>query len=198
MFGMILQRINEKVKYLILSPGVRKKKSWRACFEGYVGICLLALVIWGLSLLVNCQNIPATKIWKKSYGMDFVHLSPGSGDTVDPSFVWKDCLKAEFSSFAKKCRARGGFFKCCLGGWDFYQKFNIQINFFLLEKGWINMMIFVIPWGTWIWPEKRPTQGDAERNGRMTGGAGSHTLPTSVPLRLADKTGCWLNWTSIL
>ena len=58
----------------------------------------------------------ATKIAKESYGFDSFSIVPGNGSNSDPTECKKDCLKAEFSNFAKKCRRTGGFFKCCRSG----------------------------------------------------------------------------------
>ena len=58
------------------------------------------------------------KILKDTYGFDFVSLVPGSGKVWDPTKGWKNCLKGEFSKFARKCRKRGGVFKCCFSGYD--------------------------------------------------------------------------------
>ena len=56
------------------------------------------------------------KILKDTYGFDFVSFVPGSGKVWDPTKGWKNCLKGEYSKFARKCRKRGGVFKCCFSG----------------------------------------------------------------------------------
>ena len=67
---------------------------------------------------VKCKslNLLAKKIWKETFGYDSVSISPGSGPTSDWTSPLKNCLKAEYSNFAKKCRRRGGVFKCCFSG----------------------------------------------------------------------------------
>ena len=63
------------------------------------------------------------KLWKKTYGMDFVDFLPVVNFTVvqgqtiyAPSFhrVYKNCLGAEYGKFALDCKKKGGFFKCCM------------------------------------------------------------------------------------
>ena len=56
------------------------------------------------------------QIWKDTYGFDFVSRSPGDGANADPTMGYKNCLKADFSKFAEKCRKKGGVFKCCSSG----------------------------------------------------------------------------------
>ena len=48
------------------------------------------------------------QIWKETYGFDFVSRSPGDGANADPTMGYKNCLKAEYSKFARKCRKKGG------------------------------------------------------------------------------------------
>ena len=47
------------------------------------------------------------KIWKKTFGFDFVSLDMFSFK------CHRYCYKAEKRKFAKKCRKKNGFFKCC-------------------------------------------------------------------------------------
>ena len=65
------------------------------------------------------------KLWKKTYGMDFVDFLPVvnftavQGQTIyAPSFytVYKNCLGAEYGKYAEECKKKGGFFKCCMTG----------------------------------------------------------------------------------
>ena len=54
------------------------------------------------------------KIWKRTYGFDYV-----SFNYMKTKYIYTrcfmNCLKAELKSFARKCRKKGGVFKCCLG-----------------------------------------------------------------------------------
>ncbi|XP_023335743.1 uncharacterized protein LOC111707004 isoform X2 [Eurytemora carolleeae] len=52
--------------------------------------------------------------WKETYGVD--HASKNTKQEANK--VLLDCVKAENSKFAKKCRKNNGLFKCCLGGWN--------------------------------------------------------------------------------
>ncbi|XP_023324173.1 uncharacterized protein LOC111698145 isoform X2 [Eurytemora carolleeae] len=52
-----------------------------------------------------------TQKWREVYGYDFASKL---GDTSD---VLKNCIKAESSKFAKKCKKSGGLFKCCSAKW---------------------------------------------------------------------------------
>ena len=54
------------------------------------------------------------KVWKKTYGFDFVGIMPGIGHETNSLSCQEHCLKEEFGSYAKKCRKDGGFFKCCV------------------------------------------------------------------------------------
>ncbi|XP_023340610.1 uncharacterized protein LOC111710724 isoform X2 [Eurytemora carolleeae] len=54
------------------------------------------------------------KKWKEVYGFDFAHLG------FDGSERLLDCVKAESSEFAKKCKKNKGFFKCCSNAWNLY------------------------------------------------------------------------------
>ncbi|XP_023345922.1 uncharacterized protein LOC111714920 [Eurytemora carolleeae] len=49
-----------------------------------------------------------TQKWREVFGYDFASKQGDSGD------VLKNCIKAESSKFAKKCKKRGGLFKCCV------------------------------------------------------------------------------------
>ena len=53
------------------------------------------------------------KIWKKTYGFDWADYVPGRGKAAHHFKCNEHCLKAEFGSFAQKCKREGGFFKCC-------------------------------------------------------------------------------------
>ena len=56
------------------------------------------------------------KVWKRTYGYDHVSLVPGQGNLDNKTPCMVDCLKAEYSKFAKQCRKKGGVFKCCMFG----------------------------------------------------------------------------------
>jgi len=57
-----------------------------------------------------------TKIWKKTYGFDYVHVVTGEEKARLYPETFKACVKTELkSSFAKKCRKDNGLFKCCNG-----------------------------------------------------------------------------------
>ena len=56
----------------------------------------------------------AKKLWKKTYGFDFVGIMPALGKASNSISCQKHCLKEEFGNYAKKCRKEGGFFKCCV------------------------------------------------------------------------------------
>ena len=53
------------------------------------------------------------KIWKRTYGFDFVSVKPSKKQPVKHFSCMKYCLKSEFGNFAKQCRKKGGLFKCC-------------------------------------------------------------------------------------
>ena len=56
------------------------------------------------------------KIWKRTYGFDYLSKINGLKSDGDLSPCWKHCLKAEYGEWAKKCKAEGGIFKCCVYG----------------------------------------------------------------------------------
>ena len=62
------------------------------------------------------------KLWKKTYGMDFVDFLPVVNLTIVDGLtlysasmhkIHKHCLAAEYGKFALDCKKNGGFFKCC-------------------------------------------------------------------------------------
>ena len=68
-------------------------------------------------------------LWKKTYGFDYAAFIPGKGGKANMNKCQQECLKAEYSKFAKDCKADKGFFKCCLLGYNilismFYNFFN--------------------------------------------------------------------------
>jgi len=66
------------------------------------------------------------KAWKQSYGLENVRSLPRNPPTnqtkpedknsgiVNTDICGEDCIDMERSKFAKKCKKRGGFFKCCM------------------------------------------------------------------------------------
>ena len=54
------------------------------------------------------------QLWKDTYGFDTVNFiqSDHEDDDITPCAV--DCLYAEFSSFAQRCKEAGGVYKCCV------------------------------------------------------------------------------------
>ena len=80
----------------------------------------LILCLWPDSFL-------AKQLWKESYGFDFFSFSPGFKGASDNVKCYKNCLKAEFSNFARKCQKKGGFFKCCMSGWEMSNNTVIMI-----------------------------------------------------------------------
>jgi len=55
-------------------------------------------------------------LWKKTYGFDYVSFNDKEGSKLYTTNCYKNCLKAENRKFAKRCRRRGGLFKCCMTG----------------------------------------------------------------------------------
>ena len=53
------------------------------------------------------------KLWKKTYGFDYVALIEGQHGKANNTKCFMKCFKAEQSRFARKCRKDGGLFKCC-------------------------------------------------------------------------------------
>ena len=67
------------------------------------------------------------KLWKKTYGLDFVSFLPvvnfsvyevnqqkWTYNTTSYHEVHENCLAAEYGKFAQDCKKKGGFFKCCV------------------------------------------------------------------------------------
>ena len=52
-------------------------------------------------------------LWKKTFGYDFVYFHDTKNlYSMLPCHTY--CLKAEHARFARKCKEKGGLFKCCL------------------------------------------------------------------------------------
>jgi len=57
------------------------------------------------------------KAWKKTYGFPYVSVNSWDGKHINPqnnTKCFQKCAKYEQYSFAKDCKKRGGFFKCCI------------------------------------------------------------------------------------
>lgn len=54
-----------------------------------------------------------TKLWKKTYGFDFVSFNTQNPPNQRLTSCYENCLKAESGEFAAKCRRKKGVFKCC-------------------------------------------------------------------------------------
>ena len=54
------------------------------------------------------------KIWKKTYGFDFVAFNDKENSRSFQLPCYINCLKAERKRFARKCKKKGGLFKCCM------------------------------------------------------------------------------------
>ena len=67
-------------------------------------------------------------VWKETYGFDFVSVVPGQGDLSNPTDCYLDCLKAEYSQFAKNCRKGGGVFKCCHLGYTYLSLMLLRLS----------------------------------------------------------------------
>ena len=52
------------------------------------------------------------KLWRKTYGFDFVSLNQKPNQIVKHQDCYENCFKAERGRFAKDCRNDGGLFKC--------------------------------------------------------------------------------------
>ena len=56
------------------------------------------------------------KLWRDTYGYDFATFGRGGEGVMDSTKCWENCLEADFSPFARRCRRNGGEFKCCMAG----------------------------------------------------------------------------------
>ena len=59
------------------------------------------------------------KLWRKTYGFDFVSISKYRTHPVRAYQCIKNCYRAEYGKFANGCRKSKGFFKCCLTSSNF-------------------------------------------------------------------------------
>ena len=66
--------------------------------------------------MTDTASKKSQKIWKETFGFDTVHFTKGNSQplTYSDAPCAKDCLEAEFGSFARSCRRAGGVFKCCM------------------------------------------------------------------------------------
>ena len=53
-------------------------------------------------------------IWKKTYGFDFVSFNDRKNSRSALTQCYINCFKAEQKRFARKCKKKGGLFKCCM------------------------------------------------------------------------------------
>ena len=98
---------------------------------------------WYSHLFILLTSIGA-QILKDKYGFDFVSFVPGSGKKWNPTKGWKNCLKGEYSRFARKCRKRGGVFKCCFSGQVKMTFYHDDLLIHLATgKDWINTELSV-------------------------------------------------------
>ena len=57
--------------------------------------------------------------WKKTYGFDYVAIvTREKRGGLNGTSCLVHCLKAEQEKFAKDCKKKGGFFKCCLNKFE--------------------------------------------------------------------------------
>ena len=54
------------------------------------------------------------KLWKKTYGFDYVSLIEGQHGKANNTKCYINCFRAEHTKFAKDCKDNGGVFKCCM------------------------------------------------------------------------------------
>ena len=54
------------------------------------------------------------RLWRRVYGYDFAYLQKRKRQPAKSYACLKYCYKAERKKFARKCKKKGGFFKCCL------------------------------------------------------------------------------------
>jgi len=64
-------------------------------------------------VLKKFTNTKSMKIWRKTYGFDYVVIKPNGKLKLYPETIAACVKKEAYSKFAKKCRKDGGFFKCC-------------------------------------------------------------------------------------
>merc|ERR1719244_1259075 len=71
----------------------------------------------------------ATKLWKKTYGWDYMSFDWGLKDRGDMVKCMAHCLRAEQRKFARDCKANGGLFKCCINSLrvDSYEKVRYDL-----------------------------------------------------------------------
>jgi hypothetical protein len=71
------------------------------------------------------------KYWKKGHGFPYVKKQRRPKENRGTSSVdcWKKCARLEMSSFARHCKRRGGFFKCCVTSWslEIFEKTRNQL-----------------------------------------------------------------------
>ena len=76
-------------------------------------------------ILIKLFNSGGRKIWKKSYGMQYTEIIPGTDlgmvsndyNSLNLTACIKKCIQMTNSRFAKRCSKNGGYFKCCVDYW---------------------------------------------------------------------------------
>ena len=53
-------------------------------------------------------------LWKKTFGFDYVSFNDRKNSHSVFAKCYINCFKAEQKSFARKCKKKGGLFKCCM------------------------------------------------------------------------------------
>ena len=64
--------------------------------------------------LTDANDGDTSETWKKTYGFDKTIRIRGKKGDADVNPCYEHCLKAEHGKYAKKCKKKGGFFKCCI------------------------------------------------------------------------------------
>jgi hypothetical protein len=80
------------------------------------------------------------KYWKKGYGFPYVKTRQHSTGSIEQSSAvqcWEKCARLEVSSFARQCKRKGGFMKCCVTSWsiNIWEKTRNQLISDGLVKG---------------------------------------------------------------
>jgi hypothetical protein len=88
------------------------------------------------NVLKSFTKNPA-KYWKKGHGFHYAKMlrwkGVGKHPTTSSVSCWKRCAHLEVSSFARHCKRKGGFVKCCVTTWNI-GTFELSRNL-LIEHG---------------------------------------------------------------
>ena len=76
--------------------------------------------------LTDANRGDTSETWKKTFGFDKTIRVRGEGPNADVNPCFEHCVKAEHSKWAKKCRKRGGFFKCCVYAQVFFSSVKFR------------------------------------------------------------------------